>query len=346
MIPAGHEVDIGARRVFRLALTVALTTAGAYASGMDLPFLAPLFACMLGAAPKPPPGLRDLVGLSLMLAITLGTGLLLVPMLIHYPFAALLVVMLGLFFSNYISVNLGKGPVGAFLTIGMTLISAAGLASFELAVTLVDTLIVSVVMVVACLWVVYPLFPEDGPAPEPPPGAAQLAESPWIAIRATLIVMPTYLLALSNPGMYLAIVMKAVTLGQQVSEEGVRASGWELLASTFLGGVLSLLFWWGLSLHPNLWMFFLWMLLTAIYVGAKFYGVVASRYPASFWLNVIITLIILVGPAVADSAGGKDPYKGFAVRISLFIAVTIYAWMALRALEWLRERQARAVNAS
>ena len=96
-------------------------------------------------------------------------------------------------------------------------ISAVG--RFELAVTLVDTLIVSVVMVVACLWVVYPLFPEDGPAPEPPPGAAQLAESPWIAIRATLIVMPTYLLALSNPGMYLAIVMKAVTLGQQVSEE-------------------------------------------------------------------------------------------------------------------------------
>ena len=54
--------------------------------------------------------------------------------------------------------------------------------------------------------------------PEPPPGAAQLAESPWIAIRATLIVMPTYLLALSNPGMYLAIVMKAVTLGQRAVE--------------------------------------------------------------------------------------------------------------------------------
>jgi predicted Kef-type K+ transport protein len=47
----------------------------------------------------------------------------------------------------------------------------------------------------------------------------------------------------------------------------------------------------------------------------------------------MVTLLIMLGPAVADSANGKDVYKAFAVRMSLFVGVTLYAWMALVVLE-------------
>ena len=52
-------------------------------------------------------------------------------------------------------------------------------------------------------------------------------------------------------------------------------------------------------------------------------------------------MLILLGPAVEDSANGKDVYQAFAVRLGLFIAVTVYAWLAIVALEWLRLRPQR-----
>ena len=87
----------------------------------------------------------------------------------------------------------------------------------------------------------------------------------------------------------------------------------------------------------------------AIYLVAKFYGVLASRFTPSFWQNVLITLFILIGPAVGDTESGKDPYKASAVRLALFVGVTIYAWLMLVLLEWLRTRQSnkrRTVSAT
>ncbi|MDE0839103.1 MAG: hypothetical protein OSB41_08615, partial [Kiritimatiellae bacterium] len=62
--------------------------------------------------------------------------------------------------SNYLCVHKGKALVGTFLTIGVTLISAAGQLSFQLAVV-VEQLVVGIVFAVLSLWVVYPFFPED-----------------------------------------------------------------------------------------------------------------------------------------------------------------------------------------
>jgi hypothetical protein len=39
---------------------------------------------------------------------------------------------------------------------------------------------------------------------------------------------------------------------------------------------------------------------------------------------------------VQDTATGKDVYKALAVRLSLYIAVALYAWAAIYVLETLR----------
>ena len=49
--------------------------------------------------------------------------------------------------------------------------------------------------------------------------------SVWLALRATLIVMPAYLLALTNPSQYLMTIMKSVSLGQQASMVDARHAG-------------------------------------------------------------------------------------------------------------------------
>jgi len=340
-------MPLQARRIFRLSLTMALSLAGAYALKMPLPFLAPLFALLLTAAPAPPMGLKGLLGLILVVVITLSVGLLLIPLLIHYPASAVLIVAVGLYFSAYLTINRGKALLGTFLTMGFTLISAAGMASYALAVTVIHALVFGIGLAIICQWIVYPWVAEDAaPANKTRPAAGGASQSNWIALRATLIVLPAYLLALTNPSVYLAIIMKSVSLGQQGSVISARNAGRELLGSTFLGGCFAVLFWFLLDLVTNLWMFFLWMLLFGIYFSSKFYLLIASRFPPSFWQNVVVTMLILLGPAVEDSANGKDVYAAFAVRMGLFVAVTLYAWLAVYVLEQLRTRRLSRVSLS
>jgi hypothetical protein len=335
-------MPVAARRVFRLAFTVALALAFGYALALPVPFLAPLFALLLAAAPAPPIGLKGLAGLVLVVLLTLGCGLLLIPMITHYPVTGVLLVALGLYFSAHVTLNLGRGLVGSLLTVGVTLISAAGSLSYLLAITVIQSLVAGIAVAVFCHWLVYPWFPEDAaPAPKAGPKPPAAGSSGWNALRTTLIVLPAYLLVLTNPSAYMAVIMKSVSLSQQGSLVRARDAGRELLDSTFLAGCFAVLFWFALSLAVNLWMFTLWMLLFGVYFAAKLYGVLPSRFPASFWQNTAVTMLILLGPAVQDSANGKDVYAAFAVRMGLFIAVTLYAWLAIALLERLRQRHLR-----
>ena len=342
-MPMPRQMPLAARRVFRLAATTALALAGGYALALELPFMAPLFAFILASKPAPPMGVKGLLGLSLLLVLTLGLGVLLTPVLRYYPMTGLMLVLLGLFFANYVALNLGKGPVGTFLTAGIAIISTAGLTSMALATALIQAMVFGVAIGVVSLWLIYPFFPEDGPAPEMP--AVAPAQSSWLAVRATLIVFPAFLLVLANTA-YLPTVMKAVQLGQQDSVTDAKHAGRELVGSTFMGGLWALMFWLGLSIWPSLWMFTLWMLLVGVYICARVYGVVPSRYPPSYWVNTMVTLLILLGPAVNDSATGKDVMTAFLVRLSLIVAVALYASAAVVLLErWRDRRVARGTRA-
>jgi hypothetical protein len=242
---------------------------------------------------------------------------------------------------------MGKALFGTFLTIGFTLISAAGTVSFSLAIMVIQGLAVGIGVAVLCQWIIYPWFPEDpAPAGKKPDAAPTTGQSNWIALRSTAIVLPVYWLVLTNPLAYLAIVMKAVLLGQQTSMVEAKDAGRELLGSTFLGGIFAVLFWSLLGISTNLWMFFLWMLLACLFFACKIYQLIPSRYPASYWLNVAMTMLIMLGPAVEDSAGGNDVYAAFFIRMGLFICVTLYALLALYFLEYLRthRHQKQAVS--
>jgi hypothetical protein len=336
-------MPIGTRRTFRLAAVVALSLAIAYGIGMPLPFFAPLFGLLLTATPAPPMGLKSLVGLLLVVTITLGVGLVLTPLLANYPFSAVLIIAIGLYASTVIAVGLRKGLVSALLTMGFTLIPAAGLADHAIAVTVIQALLIGIGLAIASQWIVYPFFPEDPQkkiAALPPAVDASLTH--WIALRSALIVLPPVLMAFSNPSLYIPTIMKSVMLAQQGSVVNARTAGRQMLGATFVAGFFAILFWFALKICPNLWMFFLLMLLFGLYFAAKLYGIIPSRYPAAFWQDVVVNLLILLGPAVEDSASGKDVYQAFAVRFSLFVAVSLYAWVAIAALEWLRGRRVTA----
>ena len=163
-----------------------------------------------------------------------------------------------------------------------------------------------------------------------------------MALRATLIVMPVFVLALTNPSLYVATIMKTVALSQQAEETSASDAGRELVGSTLMGALLAAVLWMGLSLLPNLWMLMLWMMLAALWTGARMFGVRRSTHPPSFWSNALITTLILFGPAIEDSATGKSVLQASLVRTALFVAVAFYAWGTIYALE--RWRNARLRN--
>ena len=330
-------MHILARRTFRSSLTVALSLAIAYGAALPLPFIAPLLAASISLIPGPPMGLKSLFGLILITMLTLGLGLFVTPVLQNYPLTGVLVVAVGVYLSTYLSVSKGQALVGTLLTVGFTIIPAAGIYSFGLALDLVLALALGMAIAVLSLWLVYPLFPEDPGTVVQKPVYETPEHANWIALRVALIVLPPFLLALTNPSLYLKLIMKSVLLGQQGSVLNARNAGRELLGSTFLAGIAASLFWLVLKLSPTLWMFSLWMLLFVTFFVAKIMGVIATRYSASFWQNVIVTMLILLGSAVQDSANGDDVYRAFATRMAMFIGVTLYAWGAVFVLENWRE---------
>lgn len=331
-------------RALRFALTTALALAVAYGLAFPLPFLAPLFVIMLSMSPGPPMGPKALIALVLVVSLALGVGLLMIPVLTYYPATGVLLVAVGLFLSMYMVLILGKRALGMFLTIGFTLISVAGTVDYALGKLVVDALVLGLVTTVVCQWLVYPFFPEPAAATVSEEAPVSADSSTWLAIRATLIVMPAYLLALTNPSQYLMTIMKSVSLGQQASMVDARHAGRELIGSTFIGGIMAVVFWKLLSIHPTLWMYFLWMLAFALYAGCKLFGLLRATVAPSFWVNAVVTMLILLGPAVEDSANGQDAASAFFVRFATFIAVTLYAWAAIYVLESWRLRRSSSLR--
>jgi hypothetical protein len=246
--------------------------------------------------------------------------------------------------------GVGGGAQTTILAIALAIVPVAGVAEQALALRLGTTLALGIAIGALAGSVSHVLFP-DAPAPAPasaparPPAPAPAPagedQAGRIALQATLVVMPVFVLALANPSFYLAAVMKAVLLGQQAGASRARTAGRALVGSTLMGAGMAALLWVGLSLLPNLAMLMLWLMAAALWAGARLFGVKQSAWPPSFWSNALVTMLILLGAAIEDSVNGEDVLRASAVRVTLFVVVALYAW----GMVWLLERWRGAITA-
>jgi hypothetical protein len=56
-----------------------------------------------------------------------------------------------------------------------------------------------------------------------------------------------------------------------------------------------------------------------------------------------MTMLILLGPAIEDSANGKGVLAGVGGRVVLFVGVSLYAWATVWALERWRASRSEAL---
>ncbi|MDR6924202.1 MULTISPECIES: DUF2955 domain-containing protein [Pseudomonas] len=333
------------QRALRLASGTALCLAISFGLALPIPFLAPVLCLILLAAVNRPLPFKAAIVLALVAMLTTGIGLVLIPILRYYPVTGVLLVTVSLFMVFRWGLSGGNNLIVTLLVMGLTMISSAGVAEFEAAAMVIGALVKGLLMAVMVVGISHWLFPEPANAPSPPAAKPPVGEeASRIALRATLIVLPTFLLAMIDPASYLPIILKAVGLGQQCNTTDARNAGRELVGATLLGGLLAIVFWCVLSLFVHLWMFYLWTLLFGLILARKLYALSPSRFGPGLWLNTFITLIILLGQSVQDSALGKDVYTAFAVRMGLFIAVTLYACLMVRLLDRQPRAQAQGVT--
>ena len=324
------------KATLRLASGLGLAVLIAYGFALPMPFVVCVMAVLVLCKPGPPlPLLKGAVA-ALAFAALVAAGVVMVPLLEHYALAGILLTVVVLYGIFLMGLRSGS-PLTMILVVAFALIPVAGVADQALIGMLSLTLAVGIATGTLVSSISNALFPDR---PEPAGGGASgapamtAAAARWIALRAMLIVMPVFILALTNPSFYLAAIMKTIALGQQAGETDARHAGRELVGSTLMGALIAALVWLGLSLLPNLWMLALWLTAAALWTGSGIFGSRRTASRPSFWSNALITALVLLGPAIEDSASGKSVLEASAVRTGLFVGVALYAWATV----WLLER--------
>jgi len=336
----------GDKAALRLTIGLGLAVFVAYGLGLQVPFVVCIMALLVLCKPGPPLPMVKAAVIAGVFAALIAAGVLMVPLLENYAAAGVLLTAVLMFVLFYMG-QLRANPLTTMLVLAFTLIPVAGVLEQALIGVLALTLAVGVLVGAAVSAASNAIFP-DPPAPAAraaPASAPPDRESArWVARRGTLIVMPVFVLALTDPSFYMAAIMKTVALGQQAGETDARHAGRELVGSTLMGALIALVVWLGLSLWPSLWMLMLWLMAAALWAGSALFGARRTGLRPSFWSNALITSLILLGPAIEDSASGKSVLAGSVMRISLFVGVALYAWATVWALERWRARRLRAAT--
>ncbi len=325
-----HNAD---RAVLRIGTGIGLATGICYGLALPMPHLGVIMAWVVLCRPGEALGLKKGLAGGLLLLGVMTAGVLLVPLLTHYALAAVLLVALLLYLLMQQAMA-GKGAAAMLLIMAITVIPVAGLIEQSLAIALAQMMGLGILIGTLVNRLAHALFP-----PLPVAGAAARAapappEHPErLALRAVAMVVPVWLLALGNPAFYIPAVMKTVTLAQQSTSLNARLAGQELVLSTLMGALLAFALWLGLSLWPSLLMLVLMLALMTLWLARRLVRLVAGRFPPSFWSNAWITALILFGPAIEDSATGKDVWLAAAMRCGLYLVVAGYGWLCILLLE-------------
>jgi hypothetical protein len=328
-------VDIASVRILRLAFGIAACLWFSQAISWPLSFVSPVITMFVLALPFPALKLKQGIGLVAILAISLYGGLLLLPPLLNQPMVGILLLVLALYWSFYFTAKGGSALIGTFATVGIAVSTAIGTVNLDAVLAIASAMSFSAVVGVLFVWVAHAALPDsmaempDAPAPAKPPEAAKpdLAAARRSAFRSLMIVLPVaiWFLFSSASTAYVPVMIKVAAMGQQATNDGARLAGRSLLMSTLIGGVGAIIGWQVLSIAPTLTLYTLIVALAALVIGPKIFQGRAMHPQAATWSYGLLTMIVILAPAVMDSAGGGPAGLKFFDRLWMFAGATLYA---------------------
>ena len=347
---------VAARRILRLGLGTALCMLFSQVVAWPLSFVAPVLTLFLLALPIPPPTAKKgvIFVVALLAPLVIG-GNILLPFLHNMRAVGLLLVTLALFYSFYYSARGGNPVLGAFMTVGLTVIVTVGSLSAEAVMLLVQGLGVCAAVAIVFVWIAHGLLPDLPPDPtlagmkKPPPPKPDISTAAHRALRALLIVLPLALIFLLSSGSasYTVVMIKVATMGQQAtSAQQSKAMGRSLMESTLWGGAGAIIAWNILSIWPSLIMYTLLVGLAGLIYGRWIFKGPAVHPQFQMVQYAYLTMIVILAPAVLDGAGGSSAGGAFWSRMLLFILIAVYGTVAVWVFDTLWPEKRVPGNAS
>ena len=342
-ITAMHPV--AARRILRLAFGTAAALWFSQVINWDVSFIMPALVSLLLAVPIPAPRLKGGIIFILALALPAYGALLLLPVMDNYYMAAILILVAACFWSFYYSAKGGSPVLGAFLTMGLALLTAVGSDSIDALLMVNKALVINAVIAMLFVWLAHAFFPDpprpanQGPRPSPPKPDQAMAI--WSAWRSTVIVFPVmfFFLLYQGSASYLVVMIKVASMGQQVENDTTKAVGKSLLMSTVIGGIGATIMWQLLSIWPSLIFYTLLVALGGLIMGRRIFSGLAMHTQAGTWSYAFLTMIVLIAPAVLDGPGGSSASVSFYSRLGMMFAATLYSVVAVRIYDAFRPLQ-------
>ena len=346
-------MSIAQLRILRFALGTSLSLWFSQAVGWPLSFIAPVFTSVLLAMPAPALPAKAGLGLVLVLFLALNAGTLLLPVLLHQTAAGILLLVLALFWSFYFTAKGGSAALGTFATLGIALSTAVGSVNVTAVLDVIGYVSFAAFVGVLFTWIGHGLLPdgkadvvEQAPANKTGKPDPDLLIARWSAFRSLLIVLPIalWLLFSASSASYLAVMIKVASMGQQATNEDTGKAGRSLLMSTIIGGGGAIIGWQVLSIAPTLNVFVLFCAIAALLMGRRIFAGAAAHPEAATWSYGYLTMLIILAPAVLDSAGGDAAGIKFWERLVMFGGATLYAVVAVYVVDAFRPDRVRNVK--
>lgn len=355
MTPAAQHQDIASRRILRLALGTSLALGFSQAMGWPMSFIAPVITLVLLTLPLPVPSLKmGIVLLAAILVPVLLGSVILLPFFAHLHSVGIILVMLALFYSFYISAKGAPEVVGTLLTMGITINVAIGSVNIDVFYAVVSGISKGAFCGLLFVWIAHALLPDlpgtfsgarPAPPAKPPADVARL-----MALRSTLVVLPIAIMFLfSSASMsYVVVMIKVASMGQQAEVVSSRNLGRSLLESTLWGGIGAIIGWQLLSIWPSLVFFTLLTAIAALLYGARIFRGAGMHADGSTWSYAFLTMMVILAPAALDSAGGSAAGAAFWSRLVLIVITAVYGSLAVVVFDRFlpRVRQSDAVGAA
>ncbi len=119
-------------------------------------------------------------------------------------------------------------------------------------------------------------------------------------------------------------MIKVATMGQQANADVSRQMGRTQIESTLWGGLAAMIGWQLMSIWPSLLMYAVVIVLAALLFGPRIFVGKGMHPKAGMWSYALLTMIIVLAPALLDGQSADGASMAFYSRLLLFIIIAIY----------------------
>ncbi|HEX5788765.1 MAG TPA: DUF2955 domain-containing protein [Woeseiaceae bacterium] len=324
--PATAE-SVRVRRVFRLAAGTALALWLSQAIAWPLSFVAPILAMVILSLPVSRPPAAFFVKIVVALVGSVYASFLFLPLLLHQRVAGLILVALALFHTFYLTARGKPAVVGTFITIGITVTVALGSVSVDVLLAVAEGLAIGALVGAAVAWLMHIVLPDPPmdrpppPGPPPPPGHPVRR-----AIRSLVVVLPVTIFFLLSPASAsnVGAMIKIASMGQEASGAAAGTAARSLLLSTVTGGFAAIAAWELLRIWPSLFLYTLLVAAASVWFAGRMFKGAGPAPDAGTWMYGLLTMLVILAPAVLDAQLGASASTTFYDRLGMFLAASAY----------------------